>query len=73
MTKILREYREEIAEFFKQRGERCLKITSLSPHEDGAREFICFVETHSGKKEKVFIRIQQNTSASQQAHAICAV
>src|SRR3990167_4600565 len=55
--------RREICDFFRSRGERCLKIMKLPTHQEGMDDFNCIVITPSGKKENVFIRLHQIVSS----------
>lgn len=73
MDKIMQENREEILEFFRLRGERCVKIAALPSQEQSAKEFVCFVLTNAGKKEKVVIRIQQPIGSPSQVDQECVV
>lgn len=50
------EIEAELADYFHERGQKCLKIT---PHSDNPHtfEFICIIETSTGQKQRVFVRI----------------
>ncbi|MBI4412674.1 MAG: hypothetical protein HY541_09360 [Deltaproteobacteria bacterium] len=64
--------RREICDFFRGRGERCLKIMELPTHQKGMNDFNCIVVTPAGKKTNVFIRLHQNIS-SEAAQPVCSL
>lgn len=67
-----REDRREICDFFRSRGERCLKIMELPTNQKGMNDFNCIIVTPAGKKENVFIRLHQIVS-SEAARTVCPV
>lgn len=64
----LSQEKQEILDFFKARGEQCIKITrhGFSPHY--SLNFECVVVSPTGKKEKVFIRLQKNPTLKHKTH-----
>lgn len=73
MRGTLSQEKQEILDFFKARGEQCIKITrhGFSPHH--SLNFECIVVSPEGKKEKVFIRLQKNPTFKHKNQVNCSL
>ncbi|MBI2339703.1 MAG: hypothetical protein HYU99_04970 [Deltaproteobacteria bacterium] len=65
--------REEIIDFFRIRGERCLRISELPTHQKGMTDFNCLIVTPAGRKESTFIRLQTTDYPQKTAHPGCVL
>lgn len=55
----MKEDHRQIVQFFKDRGERCLKIFCFSKPQNDFLDYHCLIITAEGKKQKVSVRIQK--------------
>lgn len=60
----MKEEHRQIVQFFKDRGERCLKMICLSKPQDNFLDYHCLILTAEGKKQKVSVRVQKPAAKS---------